>query len=238
MPSTRAPDIKVISFDLDDTLWPLADTIATAEKHFFQFLSQRCPKLLAYGNDKLLQHRREFFHNNPHLHHQISQLRIAATAALLSQLGYREADLISEQAFEIFIRQRNAVTPYAATIDVLSTLKKHFRLIAITNGNANLAHSGIGEYFDFCLSAEQLNASKPMAKPFQVALDKTGVAPDQIIHVGDHIDHDIGGAIAQGWYTVWLDHGQTQPSDIHPSAIIHAIDELPDAIGTMIGRAL
>ncbi|ROS02004.1 putative hydrolase of the HAD superfamily [Sinobacterium caligoides] len=239
MPTANTPTtIKVISFDLDDTLWPLADTLAKAEEAYYQWLCERCPEVAEHTIESLRQQRREYLLDHPQHQHQISQLRVEATQQLLHGYGYDDAKAISEEGFKHFIQWRNAVTPYPDTKTVLAQLSETYRLIAITNGNVDLQQTELAGYFDFCLSAEQLNASKPMPEPFQIARHRCAVNDNEIAHVGDHIEHDIKGASNQGWRTIWLDHGHCEQGDIQPDAIINDIAQLPAAISALNNTAI
>lgn len=229
--------IEVISFDLDDTLWPLRETLEHAEQDYFHWLCQQYPALAAQHSLLTMRdYRQLFLQQHPSLRHQISQLRVESTAQLLTELGCNDAAAISQRGFERFLVNRNKITPYPESGAVLSQLAKHYRLIAITNGNADLAQSGLGAFFEFCLSAEQLNASKPMAEPFLTAQQQGSFGPQQVIHVGDHLHHDIAGAQLQGWQAIWLNHcgEELVDSSVTPDAVIDHIKQLPEAIEQLV----
>ncbi|CAH0991797.1 5-amino-6-(5-phospho-D-ribitylamino)uracil phosphatase YigB [Sinobacterium norvegicum] len=231
--------IEVISFDLDDTLWPLRATLEHAELDYFRWLTEQCSALADHHSlQSMREYRQHFLQQQPGLRHQISQLRIESTQQLLTDLGCHDAQAISQQGFDRFIINRNKITPYPESSAVLSELARHYRLIAITNGNADVTQSGLATFFEFCLSAEQLNASKPMAEPFLTAQQLGGFGPHQVIHVGDHLHHDIAGAQQQGWQGIWLDHnlGLERDDSITPDAIIHHIGQLPQAVSTLANK--
>ena len=53
--------IKVISFDLDDTLWPLRETLEYAEQDYFHWLCQQYPLLAAQHSLLTMRDYRQLF---------------------------------------------------------------------------------------------------------------------------------------------------------------------------------
>ncbi len=70
------PAIKVLSFDLDDTLWPCLPTIQRAEKLLYQWLSEQVPVITQrYDQAQLHEKRRMLLKDDAGLEHDLSQLR-------------------------------------------------------------------------------------------------------------------------------------------------------------------
>lgn len=59
--------------------------------------------------------------------------------------------------------------------------------------------------FEAVVCAVELGISKPEAGAFHAACDTLGLAPQDVVYVGDHPDIDAGGAVAAGLKGVWLD---------------------------------
>ena len=74
----------------------------------------------------------------------------------------------------------------------------------ITNGNADLKKIGISHYFDFNISAENINAGKPDPVIFKEALKETGFKAEEICHVGDHPVNDVQGSLNIGMKAIWF----------------------------------
>lgn len=73
---------------------------------------------------------------------------------------------------------------------------------------------------------------KPTADFFQLAADNLGLAPDQVLVVGDDIDNDVGGAQAAGLQGVLVKTGKyraelAERSEVSPNAIIDSVADLP-----------
>ncbi len=201
--------IKVISFDLDDTLWNGTQVLMHAEKTMTSWMATHTPKISQQlTNNQLRQRKISFIKNNPHLRYQVSQARALFLANLFSEFEYPQAKELADQCFDVFYAARQQVTLFDDVKKVLSELNKHFKLIAITNGNANISAVGLDDYFDFCLNAEDFELPKPDIEIFEAALSQAGVSSEQCLHVGDHPVHDMQGAKEVGMLTCWLEDGR------------------------------
>lgn len=64
-------------------------------------------------------------------------------------------------------------------------------------------------------TSEDARAYKPRRELFELALNKTGFAPDEVIHIGDSISSDVKGASALGIHTLWLNRfGKEVPDGV------------------------
>ncbi len=64
-------------------------------------------------------------------------------------------------------------------------------------------------------TSEDARAYKPRRELFELALEKTGLAPEEVIHIGDSISSDVKGASALGIHTLWLNRfGKEIPDGI------------------------
>ena len=233
-PRTSWLGIKVITFDLDNTLWDVEPALVKAEQAQFRWLQEHYPRLTQrFSKREIRVHRMKFWKANPELAHQISELRIQSTRELLLISGYSEteAGAAAEQAFATFLSVRHQVEPFQEVVEVLEQLAGNYTLGALTNGNADVFKLEIGDCFDFAYTAEQLNASKPLPDMFHAALERTGVREQELLHVGDNPQHDVGGAHAAGVYSVWLNPGGGAWTAGEPAhAEIRNLRQLPGAI--------
>ena len=96
--------VKAITFDLDDTLWPLKPTLKHAEIETYQWLSTHAKPLTdKFSLDAISEFRFKLFRTDERFKNQISQVRIAAIKALAMSSNYseQEATELAEQAFQI-----------------------------------------------------------------------------------------------------------------------------------------
>lgn len=69
--------------------------------------------------------------------------------------------------------------------------------------------------FDFIAASARIGYEKPDRRIFEWALEQAGVAPDTVIHVGDHIGADVEGARAVGISPVLIDRfGRHAAADV------------------------
>ena len=223
--------IRVVTFDLDDTLWAVGPVIAQAERLMWAWLGTHCPQMTArYDRDGLLPMRAAVLAREPGLVHDIGRLRMAILDAALAASGYGRADAerLAAGAFEVFMEERHRVAYFEHAETVLERLGRRFALGVVSNGNADVARLPIGRHFAFAISAAAVGASKPAPDVFRAALAAAGCRPEEMVHVGDHHDHDVAGAARLGIHTVWVNyHGDPFPGPERPSAEVGSLADLP-----------
>lgn len=219
--------ISAITFDLDDTLWPCAPVISSAERVFYRWFEEHCPVIAkAHSAAEIQQMRHALVHSQPELANDVTESRRRATRELL--LRYQQDPALAEQALDAFWQERQKVECYAEVSDALQELSFHYRLGTLTNGNADLEAIGLDHLFDSTLYATLALPAKPAADMFERAAQELGVAPERILHVGDNAITDIGGARDAGCRTAWINRSDlVYPQDMPPADInITSLDEL------------
>ncbi|MGK0499659.1 MAG: putative hydrolase of the HAD superfamily [Oceanicoccus sp.] len=234
---TQLP-IKVITFDLDDTLWHVNPTLKKADADVYRWLQENTPLLTKqFSTADLAVWRINIYKQNAEFKHQISQLRIIALQHALEKVGYKttQAESLSLQAFDVFLAARHEVVFFDTALPLLQQLKTRFTLGALSNGNADIFKLEAGSLFSFAFSAEQLNASKPLADQFHAAASAANVELSQIIHIGDNIEHDVMGAQQAGCHGIWFNPTQqATPANIMPRQQVQCLSEIPQAIERII----
>lgn len=87
--------------------------------------------------------------------------------------------------------------------------------------------------FDHVITSEAARCYKPDAGIFQVACERMGVNPTGVMHVGDSLHSDIGGAQRAGITATWI-HRDDRIHDIgqgQPDHTIRSFEDLSDLIG-------
>lgn len=214
--------LKLLCFDLDNTLWPVEPVIVRAEAAAWQWLAQRAPAVPArITADRLRAQRVALLAAQPDYRHNLTALRRDAVAASLRALGYGEAEAaaLAEGALAEFLAHRNLVTLFPDARAVLERLANKYRLAVLTNGNADIARIGLDHLFDTVLSAESTGRAKPDPEMFVRALRAHRVRAGQAVHIGDHPEQDVQAARAHGLAAIWanplqLARPETLPEDI------------------------
>lgn len=87
------------------------------------------------------------------------------------------------------------------TLDALR--QRGYRAALLTNWDQRVrrvvAETGFSQRFEQLFISSEIGAEKPDPKIFQHAQNALGLAPEEILHVGDSLQHDIQGARAAGW---------------------------------------
>jgi FMN hydrolase / 5-amino-6-(5-phospho-D-ribitylamino)uracil phosphatase len=222
---------RVISLDLDDTLWPVAPVIAAAEAVLLSWLRAHHPRA-AQGHDvdSMRAMRARVAAQFPERSHDMTFLRRRALAEQFAAAGYARGpevavaaeamphlDSVVEEALEIFFVERHRVELYEDVRPALIRLRADYRLFAVSNGNAVLARCGIGDLFDGHITASAAGAAKPDARIFAHLLRDAGVEPIEVLHIGDDPLADVIGATRAGLQAVWLNREARQwPSQFAP----------------------
>ncbi|YCH21582.1 HAD family hydrolase [Pseudomonas sp. D1-3] len=222
--------IRLITFDLDDTLWDNRPVILGAETAMRDWISQHAPRLAGQPVDHLGQVRVRLLEAEPGLKYRLSELRRRTLRHALEGVGHgpEEAAQLAEGAFQAMLEARHAITFFSDTVTTLELLANQYSLGVITNGNADVRRLGLADYFSFILCAEELGVGKPDRRPFEEALARSGMQAEQAVHIGDHPGDDIAGAQAAGWRAVWFNpEGKEWSGERHADAQIRSLGELP-----------
>jgi HAD superfamily hydrolase (TIGR01549 family) len=219
--------IKVLSFDLDDTLWPCMPTIQRAEKLLYQWLSENVPEITQrYDIDQLYQKRREQYKANPDLIHDLTRLRFKSFEALSKEFELDKNWM--QPAFEVFYEARQQVTLFDDVEPVLDLLTNKFQLASLTNGNADVVKTGVDHWFDVSLNSSSVGKRKSEPDIYRQVLKLANIDAPQMVHIGDDPMQDISGAKSAGVFAIWLNREQQQWSlqTCEPDAEISSLHEL------------
>ena len=224
--------LKLITFDLDDTLWPVKPVLLRAEQIGYDWLKTQHPEIAAqHSLDQLHARRFALLKAEPDLQHNLTALRKKALHQLFLDAGHPhlEATQHSEAAFSVFHAARNDVTLFPQVRDILEQLAQHYTLGSLTNGNADLNRIGLGDLFAFQHSAESVGRRKPEPDIFNAALLSAGVQPHEVLHIGDHPHEDVQAARDHGWHAAWANLlGRQWPESLQaPDYVLEHWNELP-----------
>lgn len=224
--------IRTLTFDLDDTLWDNRAVLMTAEQTLYDWLDENYPRIAErYSLEDMRRMRTELVQRDPGLRNRISELRKHTLRLAARSVGYSER--LAEPGFAIFLEARHRITLYDDVIPALQRLRHAgFRLVSMTNGNADVHRLGIGHLFDFSLTAESVGRAKPHPRLFEEACRLTGVTPAQLAHVGDEAATDLAGGLAAGVTVIWMNRlEQPATPGITPHAEVRDMAELLATLG-------
>jgi FMN hydrolase / 5-amino-6-(5-phospho-D-ribitylamino)uracil phosphatase len=199
--------IKVIGFDLDNTLWDTDSTIRQANHVMFEFLSGLNSHLADQLTPRCIIKKMQSLQRLAPYTHAITRCREAALhELLLLYFSENEARVHTNTAMKVFLRERNKVNIRPGALACIDELATHYSIASITNGNANLHDIGIAHYFDYSISAEDINSSKPDPELFQTTLNFFSCHASEMIYIGDSIADDIQSTQKLGISSIWFNY--------------------------------
>ena len=235
--------LEVITFDLDDTLWPTTPVVNAANEALIEWcasrLGARFPRTpTVHATMKRIREQREceaVARGVTAEPMSYAAIRIAGATRAAIEAGIPESDAVATVArgyHLAWIPMRNAMARELVFPGVREALReireRHPGAVvgSITNGFGSAEGAGLGEFFDFEISAEALidehmvhgeMARKPHPYPFQLAM---GIAiadygfsgdSDAWVHVGDDVLNDCYAAKQFDFKTVYVSDPSVTP---------------------------
>ena len=147
--------------------------------------------------------------------------------AALEMVAEREGvDLSGEEKQKILGGMRE-LPPHPEVAESLDRLREAgLRLATLTNSTkqvaeAQMENSGIGDYFEQILSADDVKRLKPAPEPYRIAAGSLGVGLEGIRLVAAHA-WDVAGAMRAGCAAAFV---------ARPGMVLDPLVERPDVIG-------
>ncbi|MBB5326027.1 putative hydrolase of the HAD superfamily [Anoxybacillus tepidamans] len=230
-------DIKIILFDLDNTLFPFEFYWERATKETFYRFS--LTKHLPF--DEFFTYYQHYDHYFWKLHHEghisldeVRQQRLIYALKHFDQhISMEEADIYFREFFSYLI---HLLKPDEEVNVFLRELKKTYKIGIITNGKASEQRSKLEK---LCLYevfteeeifiSEETGFEKPQLEAFHLPLLQYGMEHAQAVFVGDSWNNDVVGAINAGMSAIWINPKcNKQPSEHKPLFVTENIMTLKD----------
>ncbi len=80
-------------------------------------------------------------------------------------------------------------------------------------------HLGLAPHLDFVVVSARVGAVKPHPRIFEETIERAGVPPETIVHIGDDIQADVIGALKAGLRAALLDRAGKAPADSLPEGV-------------------
>lgn len=230
--STSRPTLALLTFDLDDTLFPCGPVVAEANEAMIA-------SIVAHGypsvtNEDVLSATKAIRNELRKTDTLITytDLRIAAIQSQLERslaehyphLGNEALhESVSQKIFEVWLQARHEAAErnlYPDAVDMLEEVKEQYPgavVAAVTNGRGDPLdmRDTLRPYFSFTVSGEQENVfpkRKPHPGIFEATLEKfESMAGYDLrrddnkcwVHVGDDLANDVGASAECGAKAVW-----------------------------------
>lgn len=227
---TKKPRLALLTFDLDDTLFPINRVVQDANDAMVQAMHR-----LGYTratNKNILKHTTAI---RKHVKTPITytSLRMRAIRAELESCvkkGESVDSSVVKHCFDAWLDERHKSAErnlFPCTVEMLESISAQHPYAcigAITNGRGSPIYmTSISQFFDFCVSGEDDNVfpqRKPQRGIYEASLAKYAeryphpISESEYIwcHVGDCLANDIGGSTKCGAYGIWMDSGHDESS--------------------------
>jgi putative hydrolase of the HAD superfamily len=195
--------ILALTLDLDDTLWPVLPALERADRELDAWLREHHPEVArAWPIPAMRELRARIAAERPDLAHDFTAQRHLTMRRAFAACGIDEAPL--QALWKVYFDARNSVEPYPDALPALERLAARRPLASLTNGNADLERIGLRAHFAHHVCARDAGVAKPDPRIFLAAAGRLGVAPGEILHVGDDPALDVAGARDAGLRTAWI----------------------------------
>ena len=119
--------------------------------------------------------------------------------------------------YDLF-RQPGVWSLFPETLEVLAALAPRYRLAILSNFDGRLRtvldQLGVLPRFEQVILSSEAGADKPDPWIFAHALSRVGVAPSEVLLVGDDPQCDIAGARRADWHAFHIDRPRTTLRDL------------------------
>jgi len=252
------PKPKVFLFDIGSTLWSSpaedAEALQSCYRRGQQILTDALGKAppvdaLIEAVEGYFAEWEEIWRQDANIHEQAPTTDFVAVA--LGKLGV-EAPAEALAAFTDAILQVSVGTavvepPEPGMPEALESLRAlDLRLGCVSNAfmGASTLHQimverSLGQHLEMTISSCEFGYRKPHPSIYVAAVEKMGVAADEIVFVGDRVEQDVVGPAKLGMRTVLtLQYREEDPesSSIKPDAVIRHLSELPDVARRMLAE--
>ncbi|EPN3979293.1 HAD family hydrolase [Vibrio parahaemolyticus] len=238
--------LKAIFFDMDETLCGTSQADKAAGQKFAAWIQQTYPQ--TSDPQAFLQRYLQGVYKK--LNAEFPQLvallpdenafRCGLIQTILAEDGIHIDAEQAQQAQHYFDSARmGAFTFFPGVKEMLTDLRKHYKLVVITNGpifsqHPKLKATQMDEWVDHIIVGGEEPEEKPAASIFQKALNLVDIKPEEALHIGDSLAADIAGANNMGILSVWVNAtGASNPTEITPNFEIRETVELKEILKTL-----
>lgn len=210
---------KGVLFDAGDTLItadpPVKEVALTLASQFFPDLGS---SLLLSA----LAAARAFFSKYYVNYSSQEEDRLLVDMAQAMRTAVRETADVDIDFLPFVKRVRDSIhyRPFPDVLSTLHSLRGQGKTLAVVSNWDSalptlLAELGLAEFFAFILPSAEAGVEKPDGRIFSLALQRLGLEPQEVVHIGDRYEADVVGARAVGITPILLDRkGKARYQDV------------------------
>lgn len=155
-----------------------------------------------------------------------------------SEKSCEEKYFLAETVSRVFrAASRHHLALYDGVKDILDIFKNKYKMGAVSDGQKlwaepELESCSLEGYFSFVLVSGFLGFRKPDKRMFEMAIEKMGLPPEEILFIGNDMYRDVYGAENAGLKCVFFKSNQGDHSfhGAEPDYIIYHFRELVNAV--------
>lgn len=226
--------VKVIYFDLDDTLCAYWDAAKKGLRLAFEDHPEHgktADEMIAHWGEAF----REFSPTIKDTHWYAKYLesgettRVELMRRVLERAGNFDEGLAERLSHTYYVERHAALELFPEVLPVLETLHQHYKMGLITNGPADIQRQEIetlhiGRYFDYVLIEGEMGVGKPDPFVTRTAEELSGCSGSEILFVGNSFKHDVVPAREAHWRHAWI----RRPSDVAPTSTTGVPEPKPE----------
>ena len=134
---------------------------------------------------------------------------------VLQRIGTAHDLSVTAEQARVFGRSVGDWPAFADSHDALTALGQNHKLIILSNvdrASFGASNRRLQITFDKIITAQDVGSYKPNLKNFEALLSSLadfGLGKDQLLHVGESMNHDVVPANEMGIDVVWIDRGRS-----------------------------
>jgi HAD superfamily hydrolase (TIGR01509 family) len=177
---------------------------------------------------------------------------LSAEACLESVFGEMEIDIPEPEirsGVENLMRESlKGASPIPGAVETVRSLHEMGIPIGVVSSAVyhpflewTLASFGILDAISTVITSASAGFYKSRPEIYLHAAELLNAAPARMIHIGDSLRFDVGGAARAGMRTVWLSHGQpsTAVSSFNPDLTLHTLEQsAPEILRLLASRSV
>lgn len=200
--------IKAVFFDVGDTLYSQQQAFNGAYKELlegkYEISRDVLYKRFKYYSDDIYH----YYMDGEWTLDEVGIYRIVHT---LGDYGLSCTEELALEFQHRYVYYQQYIYLSETTKNMLDALKDRVTLGIITNGNSKRQHGkiqtlGMERWMDEknIFVSGDLEFAKPDTRIFLLPQNTLGLKAEEMLYIGDSYEHDMQGAKAAGWNTIWM----------------------------------
>ena len=234
--------MKVVCFDLDDTLCDSEKSTEAARLNIFNYVGSKREGLnlskFQRAYDEIWEDiEKKYVRLITQLGIGEREIRIEHTNRVLRACGFYDPQLAEKLTNVYWEERRRTLNLFPDALPVLSSLRRTHNLSLLTNGTSDwqrekIEDLQITEYFDHIIIGGEVGYVKPNPEIFDILIARYAIPASQILYVGNNQEKDVIGARNSGLKTVWINRKgeKLNPGIPKPHYEIRTLSELIDIL--------